>query len=93
MTQLDSILAHAGDAICASAEADRREREPGEHFKENKPLARKRLHTHTSHFTRAKSAPILRITHVFLGDVGNPFVRVKRKQKNRLMQPKELSKV
>lgn len=41
MTQLDSILAHARDAICASAEADRHDQEPGEHFKKNKPLARK----------------------------------------------------
>lgn len=41
MTQLDSILAHARDAICASAKADRQEREPGERFKENKPLTGK----------------------------------------------------
>lgn len=80
MTQPDLILAHARDAICASAEADRQEREPGEHFKENKPLAR-------TGFLRTPVTSLAPKVHrfyasgAFLRDAGNPFVRVKRKKK------------
>lgn len=82
MTQLDSILAHARDAICASAEADRQERGPGEHFKENKPLARKDF-LRTPVTSLAPKVHRFYAPHAFLRDVGNPFVRVKRKKKKK----------
>lgn len=80
MTQLDSILAHARDTICTSAKADRQEREPGEHFKENKTLVRKDF-LRTPVTSLAPKVHRFYASRVFLRDVGNPFVRVKRKKK------------